>query len=34
MKVLAHRVVDGGLQKARAQKGFAHEKGRAQYLVE
>ena len=35
MKVLAHRVVDGGLQKARAQKSFAHEKGgQVQYLVE
>ena len=35
MKFLAHRVVDGGLQKAWAQKSFAHEKGRqVQYLVE
>ena len=35
MKVLAHRDVDGGLQKARAQKSFAHEKGgQGQYLVE
>ena len=35
MKILAHRVVDGGLQRARAQKSFAHEKGgQVQYLVE
>ena len=35
MKVLAQRVVDGGLQKARAQKSFAHDKGgQVQYLVE
>ena len=35
MKFLAHRVVDGGLQKAWAQKSFAHENGvQVQYLVE
>ena len=35
MKILARRVVDGGLQRARAQKSFAHEKGgQVQYLVE
>ena len=37
MKVPAHRIVDGGLQKARAQKSFAHalgSGGQTQYLVE
>ena len=35
MKVLAYRVVDGGLQRARAQKSFGDEKGgQVQYLVE
>ena len=35
MKVVAHRVVDGGLQKARAQRSFANEQGgQVQYLVE
>ena len=27
MKILAYRVMDGGLQKARAQRSFANEKG-------
>ena len=35
MKVLAHRIVDGSLQKARAQKSFANDQGvQIQYPVE
>ncbi len=34
-RILAHRVVDGGLQQVRARKSFAHEKGcQVQFLVE
>ncbi len=35
IRILAHRVVDGGLQQVRARKSFAHEKGcQVQFLVE
>ena len=35
VKILAHRLVDGGAQQAEARKSFAHEKGcQVQFLVE